>query len=135
MQRNPLLAPLLGAALLLALPGCAALAGAGIGYVISREVLPDKVQQAHLQDDADRVWRYSKQSLEILHDPATELRFDEKKRRAEAEVNGAKVTLDVEAIDTMHSKVSVRAEKPLAADAATAEEILDTIVVELTRDR
>lgn len=113
------------------LPSCVLAAGAGIGYVISREVLTDSTHEAHVKDDVDRVWEMSRESLEILHDLNTEIVAAETGRQLDGKVDGSRVTITVEAFDYQHSILRVHAEGALSGDSETAARVLNDILARL----
>ncbi|HED66305.1 MAG TPA: hypothetical protein ENJ09_12220 [Planctomycetes bacterium] len=113
--------------------GCVLLAGAGVGYVVSREVRPGAVQEAEVADDVDRVWPSSKETAEILHDSGTQVRVQDSPRRIQLEVDGAKVVIEVEAVDLDRTLVRVSAQKYLGADSKTAEEVMGNVLRRLQK--
>ena len=116
-------------------PSCVAVvAGAGVGYVISQEVLPNEIHTAEVRDDAGHVWAMSRETLEILADPGTNVELADTGRSATAKVNGAKVTLDVEAYDLDRTLIRVAAEKYLSSDGRTAEEVISSVLDHLDRN-
>ena len=62
-------APTLFLALASALSGCALVAGAGVGYVVSQQVLGD-VNVAQVRDDVDDVWASFDHMPENRHSPS-----------------------------------------------------------------
>lgn len=115
-------------------PSCVAVvAGAGVGYVISQEVLPNDIHTAEVRDDAGHVWALSRETLEILADPGTNIEIAEGGRSATAKVNGAKVTLDVEAYDLDRTLIRVQAEKYLSSDGRTAKEVIGSVLDHLDK--
>lgn len=127
-------APILFLAVTLS-PSCAAVvAGAGVGYVISQEVLPNEIHTAEVRDDAGHVWALSRETLEILADPGTNVELADSGRSATAKVNGAKVRLDVEAYDIDRTLIRVQAEKYLSSDGRTAEEVISSVLDHLDKN-
>ena len=112
----------------------AVVAGAGVGYVISQEVLPNEVHTAEVRDDAGHVWALSRETLEILADPGTNVELADSGRSAKAKVNGATVTLDVEAYDLDRTLIRVQAEKYLSSDGRTAEEVISSVLDHLDKN-
>ncbi len=121
----------LSLAALLSGSSCVLVAGAGAGYVISREITADKLYSIDVKVDVDEVWPATRESLEILHDLNTELRFTEQPRVGFAIVDGAEVTVEVLAIDLDHARVRIRARKPLVDAGRTAELVERTILAQL----
>jgi hypothetical protein len=103
-------------------------AGAGVGYVVSQQVLPNDVHVSEVADDVDTVWKSVRQSMMILVDPGHELEIKDMPRSIECKVDGASVKVEVEAYDINRTTVRVQAEKYLASDNATAGEVMDTIL-------
>ena len=110
------------------LASCLLVAGAGVGYVVSQQVLPNDVHVAEVADEVDTVWKSVRQSMEILVDPGHELAITDAPRTIECKVDGADVTVEVEAYDIDRTTVRVQAEKYLASDNETAGEVMDTIL-------
>ena len=108
-------------------------AGAGAGYLISREVSEDKVHTAHVQKGTEEVWATSRETLEILSDLGTELTLQETPRMMTTKVNGALVEVEVEAYDLDRTVLRVRAEKYLGSDSRTAEQVLTHILDRLVQ--
>ena len=124
----------LGLAALLLPTSCGVVAGAGIGYVISREVLEGPVHQTYFDLEEEQVWALSCESLEILHDVGSELVVDDAQRRVTTEVNGAVVTLRVEANDYQRTLVQVTAEDPLSSDLETGSLVMQNIIDRVQRE-
>lgn len=131
MSRISNLLPAGTAALLLGAPllsGCILVAGAGVGYVVSQQVLPNDVRVAQVADDVDSVWKSVRETMEIMVDPGNELTTQDMPRTIECKVDGAAVKVEVEAHDIDRTVVRVSAEKYLASDNATSAEVMDTIL-------
>ena len=112
--------------------GCVGLfAGAGAGYLVSQQVLPNDVHVSQVAIDVDQVWPSVQETLSFYQDPGTELLVQEFPRVITAKVDGAKVIVEVEAHDIEQTTVRVHAEKYLAKDNATAAEVMDGIVERL----
>ena len=111
--------------------GCVVAAAAGAGYLISQEVLPNEVHTARVRDDAEEVFDVAKETLGFLIEPGTEVRATASPRTTTGTVDGATVTVTVEAYDLDHTIVSVQAERPLRRDGTTAQEVLDAILERL----
>lgn len=136
-RRLPLQAPLALFLCLLAplAAGCVAVAaGAGVGYIISQDVLPEEVYRAQVRDDADRVFRVASETLGFRVEPGTEVEKQEFPRVAKGKVDGADVTLTVEAYDIDRTIIEVKAERPLRRDGALAEEILNDVLRRLKEE-
>lgn len=130
MSRQRLLcAPLLLAAASV-LPGCALVAGAGVGYVVSQQVLGD-VHVSQVQDDVDRVWAVTQETLAVLVDPGTDLSIQDYPRVAKCRIGGAEVVVEVEAYDLDRTLLRVKAKKYLASDGATAAQVMGDIIERL----
>jgi len=130
--RLHVIAPLL--CLCLVAQGCVALvAGAGVGFLISQQVLPNDVHVAQIRMDADRAWPKVHEALSFFVDPGTELRIQDSPRVARATVGGSKVTVEVETHDTEFTLIRIYAERYFTADSETADEIMETILERLRR--
>jgi hypothetical protein len=130
LQRS--LLPLLALAPLLT--GCAVAAvgaAVGAGYLISQKVLPNNVHVAQLALDVDQVWPSVKETVGFYQDPGSEPSVQDFPRTVRATVDGAKVTVEVEAIDIDRTQVRVTAAKYLGKDEATAAKVMDAIVKRL----
>jgi len=108
--------------------GCVVAAAAGAGYLVSREVLPDEVHTAQVNDDAEHVFRIAQETLGFLIEPGTEVTVQTFPRTAKGKVDGADVTITVEAFDLDRTTIKVQAEKPLRHDGATANDVLNRIL-------
>ena len=118
-------------ALLLVVPssGClAAVAGAGVGYVVTQQVLPNDAHVAQVTHDVDVVWESAQETMRILIDPGSELGIQEYPRALKARVDGATVFVDVEAHDLDRTLIRVKAEKYLGPDDATATEVMEALL-------
>ncbi len=110
--------------------GCAPLllgAGAGTGYLLSQEVLPNDVHVAQFSLDVDKVWPSVKETMTIFQDPGSELTVQEFPRTINAKVDGAKVLVEVEAHDLDQTTVRVQAEKYLSQANTISEEVMEKI--------
>jgi hypothetical protein len=126
LQRSSFLAATL---LLPLLSGCIAVAaGAGVGYLVSKEVLPNDVHSAQVRVDVEEVWSISKETLGFMVDPKSTVESQTNPRVARAKVDGADVRLEVEAYDIDRTIIKVQAERALAHDSATAESVLNRIL-------
>ena len=124
--------PALASGLALGSSGCALVAGAGVGYVVSQQVHGNK-HVAQVKDDVDRVWAVTKDTLEILVDPGNEVMITDFPRVATVKIDGADVTVEVEAYDIDRTIVRVEAKKYLTSDGMTAENVMQEILDKLER--
>lgn len=113
---------------------CTVVAGAGIGYVISREVLPGTIHQAHLAVEIDQVWELSCESLEVLHDVGSQLVIDEEERMITTEVNGAQVVVAVKPHDAANTVVRITAEGPFSSDPDTGSLVMQNVIDRVQRE-
>lgn len=120
--------PLLLALTAAPLTSCILVAGAGVGYVVSQNVLPNDVHVSEVADDVDTVWSSVTQSMEILVDPGSELLINDIPRSIQCKVDGAKVKVEVEAFDIDRTTIRVQAEKYLAPDNEAANDVMNTIL-------
>ncbi len=129
---RPLLVFTLVSALLA--PACLPLAvGAGAGYIVSQQVLPNDVHVSQVALDVDKVWPSVKETMTFYQDPGSELLVQDFPRSITAKVDGAKTLVEVEAIDVDRTTVRVSAEKYLAQDNATAAEVMTGITERLNK--
>lgn len=101
-------------------------AGAAAGYVITQEVLPNDVHTATIADDVDVVWAAAKETLTALSTETPVV--TEFPRIATGVVDGADVTVEVQAFDLDQTIVKVRAESFLTSRSFTAEKVLDRVI-------
>jgi len=116
---------------LLCLPlvsSCIVAAAAGAGYLVSREVLPNDVYSAQVRVDVDDTWEATRETLGYMVDPGNEVTTTSSPRVAKAKVDGADVTVTVEAYDLDRTTITVAAERPLRHDGATANEVLNAVL-------
>ena len=113
--------------------GCVVAAGAGVGYLISQEVLPNEVHSAQVKDDAEHVYDVAKETLGFMIEPNTEIIAASSPRSATGTVDGATVNVTVEAYDLDRTIVNVEADRPLRRDGTTAAEVLNAILDRLDR--
>ena len=114
------------------LPGCALVAGAGVGYVVYEKALNDSVHEAQVKDDVERVWASVQETMEILVDPKTEPVVHDFPRTIEAKVDGADVEVEVETYDLERTVIRVRADKYLGRDESTASVVMNKILDRLS---
>jgi len=112
---------------------CLLLAGAGVGYVVSQEVLPNSVHETQVADDVDHVWKSVRETTDILADLRAETLTNDFPRRIETTIDGATVKIEVEAHDIDRTLIRVTAEKYLAADSATAEKVMNKLIQRLRK--
>jgi hypothetical protein len=128
MRFSPILLGLLGLPPLFG--SCAvaagAAAGAAAGYVISNEVLPSGVHTATVAADVDTVWATAKRELGSLS--TKPLVVTESPRVAKGVVDGASVTVEVQAYDLDQTIVNVTAERYMTSRNAVAERVLDRML-------
>lgn len=124
------LALLASSLLVFAASGCVAVAaGAGAGYLVHREVSDGDVHTAQVQADVDDVWATVRETLEIDADLDHEVELAEFPRTARTRIDGANVSVAVEAYDLDRTVVKVRAARyDLASDSALAERTLNRIL-------
>jgi hypothetical protein len=111
----------------------AAAGAAGAGYVVSQQVLPNDVHVAQVALDVDDVWPSVKETLGFYQEPGSELAVQDYPRTVHARVDGAKVTVQVEAIDIDRTTIRVSAEKYLTQNSATAAEVMEGILERLRK--
>jgi len=123
----------IGLALSLALlfNACIAAAAVGAGYVLSERVRSDGTQEARVQDDADHVWEVVRESLELLHDPNSQITLKSAPRRASAVIDLNLYEVEVQAFrDTI---LLVKSDS--AVSAAQRKKVLDYILTRLAKSR
>ena len=109
-------------------------AAVGAGYIISQKVLPNNVHLAQVALDVAKVWPSVQETVGFYQDAGSEPSVqDVTTRQILARVNGAKVTVDVEAVDMDRTQVRVSAEKYLGKDDATAAKVMQGIVDRLNK--
>lgn len=119
----------------LPLGACVVAAGAGVGYLVSREVLDDETNTAQVQDEVGAVFEIARETLGILIEPATEVRTTSAPRTAHGKVDGSDVTVTVEAYDIDRTTIRVQAKGTLGNDGETAERVLNEILRRLNAER
>lgn len=120
-------------ALLPLVSGCVVAAAAGAGYVVSQQVLPGNVHVAQVSYDIDHVWPSVKETMGVFQEPGSALSVQDFPRSVKTTVDGAKVTVEVEAIDLDRTTIRVSAEKYLQRDSATAQQVLSGILERLAK--
>jgi hypothetical protein len=106
-------------------------AAVGAGYIISQQVLPNNVHLAQVSLDVDQVWPSVRETVGFYQDTGSEPSVQDFPRTILAKVDGARVTVEVEAVDLDRTQVRVTAEKYLGKDEATAAKVMDGIVKRL----
>jgi hypothetical protein len=126
--------PLLALAPLLS--GCFVAAAAGAGYVVSQQVLPNNVHMSQVALDVEQVWPSVKETVSFYQEPGSEPTVQDFPRTIHARIDGAKVTVEVEAIDLDRTTIRVSAEKysGLTTDNATAAELMSGILERLEKN-
>ena len=109
--------------------GCLAAVGVGAGLVLSQDLLDNNTYVTRLNSDVRNVWptvktTLSGASLELIE-------VDEELRVARAKVDGATVTVSVEAYDIDKSILRVMARKFGMTDGEVARLMHDKIVRDL----
>jgi hypothetical protein len=115
------------------LAGCfvaAAGAAAGAGYVVSQHVSNNE-HIAQVAFDVDQVWPSVKETMGYLEEPGSEPTFQEFPRVVNGHVDGAKVKVEVEAMDLDRTTITVTADKYLGTDEETASDVLAQILQKL----
>lgn len=115
------------------LSGCflvAAGAAGTAGYVVSQQV-SNHVHIAQVAFDVDEVWPSVKETMGFLQDPGSEASVQDFPRVVNGRVDGAKVRVEVEALDLGMTTIRVTAEKFMAKDNATAADVLNRLLARL----
>lgn len=123
-----LLAALVAAPLL---QGCIAVAGAVGGVLLGQEVLRDEVYSGFIDVDANRAWSTVKTTLNNAS--LKPIDVDDDTRKAEAEIDGARVTVTVETYDLNRSTFRVSAKKYGVSNGEIAKSVFDRIVADLNQ--
>ncbi|HEX6886072.1 MAG TPA: hypothetical protein VF530_22040 [Planctomycetota bacterium] len=117
------------------LSGCflvAAGAAGTAGYVVSQQV-SNHVHTAQVSFDVDDVWPSVKETMGFLQEPGSEATVQDFPRVVNGRVDGAKVRVEVEALDLDMTTIRVTADKYMTKDNATAKEVLDQLLRRLDR--
>lgn len=125
--------PLLLLALAPLFSGCFLAAAAGAGFIVSQQVLPNDVHVTQVSLDVEKVWPSVKETIGFYQEPGSEPTVQDFPRTIHAKVDGAKVTIEVEAIDVDSTTIRVSAEKYLTKDNATAEQVMSGILERLKK--
>jgi hypothetical protein len=126
MQKSLLLAALVPFSL--GLTGCLAVGAVG-GVLVAQEVLDNNVYVARLDRDAGEVWASAKIALNRAS--LTPIDAQDDVRHAIADVDDAKVTVDVETYDLNRSTLRVSAKKYGVNNGEIAKMVYDKIIHEL----
>ena len=127
------LVPVALAALLCApTTSCILAVGAGAGYLVSQEVLPNDVLQAQVQLDVDTVWSQAQATLRDMK--VGDFETTDFPRRIETTVDRCDVEVVVEAYDLNRTILKVRAERFTTSREETARKILNRILDDLGVD-
>jgi hypothetical protein len=125
-----LLSLFLIAPILTGFTGCAAAAlGVGAGVLISQEMMDNNIYVGQLNSDVNKVWSSAKTTLS--HSSLKPIDVDNEVRTATAEVDGAKVTINVETYDLNRSLLKVTAKKYGVNNGEMAEMMFNKIVGDL----
>ena len=111
--------------------GCLALAAAGVGVVLSQE-FSDHAHIAYLEEHATQVWASAKTSMAHMS-TQEEIEIDEELMAASARIDGAVVTVHVEAWDVGETRLSIGAKKYGLYNSDVAERVLVRIRKDLGR--
>jgi hypothetical protein len=119
------------APLTLGLAGCAAVGVGAAAVLVSQEVIDSNVYVATLDRDADQVWTSAKVALN--RSSLKPIDVQEDVRQAVAQVDDAKVTVNVETYDLNRSTLRVSAKKYGVNNGEIAKMVYDKILHELER--
>ena len=108
-------------------------AAVGAGYIISQKVTPNNVHVAQVALNVDKVWPSVKETVAFYQEPGSEPTVQDFPRTIHAKVDGAKVTVEVEAEDIDRTTIRVTAEKYLGKDDATAADVMNGILERLQK--
>lgn len=107
----------------------AAVGAAGAaGYVVSQQVLPGNVHTAQVALDVDQVWPSVQETVGYFQEPGSQPSVQDYPRTVLARVDGAQVTVEVEAVDIDRTTIRVTADGYLGKDNATASKVLNGIL-------
>ena len=113
--------------------GClaAVAGGAAAGFILSNEV-QNKVRVAQVALDVDDVWPSVTETMRIYQSPGGEIGVqDAPSRTIHAQVSGADVLVEVDALDLGRTTIRVTATKYLVKDGSTADEVMNGILEHL----
>ena len=125
--------PVLTAALALPLltSGCAAVLGLGAGVIISQDMLDNNTYVAQIEEDVDVAWAVAKASLGGQAE--LPLQVSQDVRGAVGVVDGAEVTVSVEAYDLNRCRLIVSARKYGVSNGEIAELVFNRILQNFSR--
>lgn len=103
-------------------------AGVAAGYIINQQVLPGNVHQAEVAFDVDQAWPSVKETVGYFAEPGSQPGVQDFPRTVQARVDGAEVTVEVEAVDIDRTLIRVTAEKYIGKDRSTAERVMKGIL-------
>ncbi len=107
------------------LSSCVAAVAAGAGLIASQEILDNNTYVSHVQRDVSYVWPEVKT---FLSDSSLDLvEIDEDLRVARARIDGAMVTVSVEAYDIDYCVLKVSAKKFAVNDGEMARVVMERI--------
>lgn len=130
-MRKPLYLPLSIALLLSGLSGCLALGVGAAAVIVSQEVLDNNIYVATLDRDANEVWASTKVALN--HASLKPIDVQDDVRQAVADIDDAKVTVNVETYDLNRSTLRVSAKKYGVNNGEIAKMVYDKILHELEK--
>lgn len=131
-QRVPaaLFPVLLAAVLPFAGASCVAAAvGAGVGFLVSQELMDNETIQARVALDVDEVWASAQELMTTISIDAPTIVQDT--RTAAGVYEGADVSLVVRAYDYKQTDVLITARKYGARDGRTSQKVLDLLLERL----
>ena len=105
---------------------CILAVGAGAGYLVSQEVLPNQVHQAQVKLDVESVWAQAQTTVREMK--VGEFSITYYPRRIETTVDQAEVEVIVEAYDLNRTIIKVHAERYLTSNDEIAEKVLNRIL-------
>jgi len=117
------------------LSGCflvAAGAAGTAGYVVSQQV-SNHVHTAQVAFDVEQVWPSVKETMGFLQEPGSDATVQDFPRVVNGRVDGAKVRVEVEALDLDMTTIRVTADKYMTKDNATARDVLDQLLRRLDK--
>lgn len=123
-------AALLIGTLALSQSACFVLVGAGAGYLVSQEVLPNQVHQAQVKLDVETVWAQAQATVRDMK--IGEFSITDYPRRIETTVDQAEVEVVVEAYDLNRTIIKVHAERHFKSNDEIAKKVLNRILDDLS---
>ncbi len=110
------------------LSGCAVVAGGVAGGLVANETMDSSVFVGQLTNNADITWATAKVALSNMS--LKPIAYDNEGRRA-AEIDDAKVTVEVFTYDMNRSEIRVSAKRWYGSDGKIAKMVFDKIVADL----